>query len=141
MLAFFERQPLRFACTCCGRCCMAGGGYYVFLDEDEAEKIRSFLGLSRRWFRRRYLKRLPDGDRVASWRDGGGCVFLDAAGKCAIYPVRPLQCRSYPFWPEIVNRQRDWQRESRRCEGIGRGREVPAARIRKILDAGPERRD
>lgn len=141
MRPFFESQPLRFDCTRCGRCCVAGGGYYVFLNGHEAEAIRTYLGLSRSWFRRRYLKRLPDGELVASWRDNGGCVYLDAGGECAIYPVRPVQCRTYPFWPEIVNRRRDWRRESRRCEGIDRGREVPIARIRELLDAGFERVD
>jgi Fe-S-cluster containining protein len=141
MQPFFERQPLRFECTRCGRCCLAGGGYYVFLNRCEAEEIRTYLGLSRSWFRRRYLRRLADGDRVASWRDDGGCVFLDSAGKCRVYPVRPRQCRTYPFWPEIVNRRRDWLREARRCEGIGRGGEVPVARIREFLDGAPEPSD
>jgi len=27
------------------------------------------------------------------------CVFLDSRSKCTIYPVRPLQCRQFPFWP------------------------------------------
>lgn len=25
------------------------------------------------------------------------CVFLDG-NQCSIYPVRPLQCRTFPFW-------------------------------------------
>ena len=131
---FFEAQPLRFECTRCGRCCVAGGGYYVFLSEHEAEEVRAHLGLSRRWFRRRYLSRLPDGDLVASWHDDGRCVFLNDRGECNIYPVRPVQCRTYPFWSEIVTRQQDWQRESRRCEGINRGKRVPVTRIVELLD-------
>ena len=27
------------------------------------------------------------------------CVFLTKTKKCSIYPVRPLQCLTYPFWP------------------------------------------
>jgi Fe-S-cluster containining protein len=136
MRAFYERWPLRFDCTRCGRCCVAGGGYYVFLDENEAEGIRAYLNLSRSWFRRHYLSRLPDGDLVAAWQSDGRCVFLDARGECGIYPVRPVQCRTYPFWPEIVSRERDWRRESRRCEGINRGEEVPVTRVRELLGAG-----
>jgi Fe-S-cluster containining protein len=112
---------------------VAGGGYYVFLNEHEAEGIRAHLGLSRSWFRRRYLSRLPDGDLVASWHDDGRCVFLDTRGECSIYPVRPVQCCTYPFWSEIVNRQQDWQRESRRCEGINRGKEIPVICILEFL--------
>jgi Fe-S-cluster containining protein len=139
MRPFYERQPLRFDCTRCGRCCVAGGGYYVFLDENEAEEIRIHLQLSRRWFRRRYLSRLPDGDLVASWQSDGRCVFLDERGECGIYTVRPVQCRTYPFWPEIVNRQRNWRQESRRCEGIDRGEAVPVSRIRELVGTGLER--
>jgi Fe-S-cluster containining protein len=111
----------------------------VFLDDDEAEGIRAHLGLSRGWFRRHYLKRLPEGDVVASWQSDGRCVFLDARGECSIYPVRPLQCRTYPFWPEIVRRQRDWQRESRRCEGINRGAAMSVTRVRELLGRGLDR--
>jgi Fe-S-cluster containining protein len=120
---------------------VAGGGYYLFLDEREAEGIRAYLKLSCRWFRRRYLRRLPDGDRVASWQRDGRCVFLDESGACGIYPVRPMQCRTYPFWPEIITRQRNWQGESRRCEGINRGEEVPVTRIRELVGAGLVRQD
>ena len=138
MRSFYEKQPLHFACTRCGRCCVSGGGYYVFLENNEADAIQAHLGLSRGWFRRRYLRRLPEGDVVASWHRDGRCVFLDPGGQCGIYPVRPVQCRSYPFWPEIVRRERDWRRESRRCEGINRGAAVPVIRIRELLDAHPE---
>jgi Fe-S-cluster containining protein len=135
MEPFYEHQPLRFECTRCGRCCVAGDGYYLFLGGNEAEDIRGHLNLSRSWFRRRYLRRLQNGDLVASWDSDGRCVFLDTRGACTVYPVRPLQCRTYPFWPEIVCRQTDWRRESRRCEGIDRGAEVPVARIRRLVNA------
>ena len=47
--------------------CVSGGGYYVFMNEHEAEGIRNYLRLSRNWFRRRYLCRLPDGDVITSY--------------------------------------------------------------------------
>ena len=28
----------------------------------------------------------------------GRCIFLDEAGKCEIYQIRPNICRIYPFW-------------------------------------------
>jgi len=38
--------------------------------------------------------------------DGFQCVFLEIAPKirCGIYPVRPLQCRTFPFWDCYRNR-------------------------------------
>ena len=132
---FFEGTPLHFECTGCGDCCVATDGYYVYLDRDEAEAIRTSLGLSAGWFRRRYLDRLADGELVAASEADGRCVFLQADGRCRVYSVRPLQCRTYPFWPEVLASRRTWQREARRCEGINRGHEVSRRRIRRQLKA------
>jgi hypothetical protein len=135
MQPFFERQPLRFSCTRCGRCCIAGDGYHVYLTAEEAESIRAYLQLSRAWFRRRYLQRLATGELAATSGDDDRCVFLRKDGQCRVYPVRPLQCRTYPFWPELVHSATAWRREARRCEGINRGPVVPLGRIRRAIKA------
>ena len=135
MQPFFERQPLHFSCTACGECCATAGAYYVFLEDSEAEAIREYLGLSKSWFRRRYLDRLEEGELVLATGAAERCIFLNEAGQCKIYPVRPLQCSTYPFWPELVGSQRAWQREAARCEGINRGARVPLKVIRKALEA------
>jgi Fe-S-cluster containining protein len=108
---------------------MTGDDHYVFMDKPEAERIRRFLQLSQGWFRRHYLKRLEDGDLVVAAGSDGRCIFLDADGQCRVYSVRPLQCRTYPFWPEIVASAAAWRREARRCEGINQGQRVPLATI------------
>jgi Fe-S-cluster containining protein len=134
MQPFFEQQALRFECTRCGRCCIAGDDYHVYLGTDEMARIRDYLGLSTGWFRRRYLQRTDAGDLIAASQDDGRCVFLGEDDRCRVYPVRPVQCRTYPFWPEVVHSSTAWQRESRRCVGIGRGLLVPVAVIRARLD-------
>ena len=128
-----ETTPLRFKCTGCGRCCIGGGEYHVFLTEIEAETIRRHLGLSRAWFRRRYLRHLPDGDLVTTMGKDGRCVFLGRDNGCRVYTARPMQCRTYPWWSEVVNSRTSWAREAKRCEGINRGGIVPLSRIRKAL--------
>lgn len=135
MQPFFEKYPLRFSCTQCGKCCMTGGDYHVFLTASEAEKIRDYLQLSHGWFRRRYLQRLDDGDLVLVSGKGDRCIFLNAGGRCRVYPVRPLQCRTYPFWPELAGNARAWISEARRCEGINQGEVVPVASIRRKVRA------
>lgn len=114
---------------------MTGGDCFVFLSEREAERIRSHLQLSHAWFRRHYLERLEDGELVAAAGRDDRCIFLNATGQCRVYPVRPVQCRTYPFWPEIAGSARAWQREARRCEGIGRGAVVQVEAIRRSVRA------
>jgi hypothetical protein len=129
----YPRRSLRFACTGCGRCCRAAGANYVVeVTRREQRRIQKHLGLSWPWFRRRYVFRY-DEQTESLKMPGGRCVFLDEANRCRIYAVRPRQCRTYPFWPELVAHGHAWRLEQRRCEGIGRGRVVPRARIERAL--------
>jgi Fe-S-cluster containining protein len=133
MKPFYMQQALRFSCTQCGQCCATGGEYYVYLSDEESERIRASLQLSRGWFRRRYLRCLDDGDQVLASGPNERCIFLDAEGKCRVYAARPVQCRTYPFWPELVGSAAAWNREARRCEGINQGRAVARSVIRRAL--------
>ena len=49
------------------------------------------------------------------------CIFLN--GKmCSIYEHRPQQCRTFPWWPDVVRSKTSWENEKERCEGtIRRG--------------------
>jgi len=132
-MAFYEHSTLYFRCTGCGRCCDGDSDHYVYLQEAEAEAIRRHLSLTASWFRRRYLGRDPEGALVFNNGGGGRCVFLGPGNRCRIYAVRPLQCRTYPWWPETLNSPTAWRREARRCEGIGQGAAVPLAHIRAAL--------
>lgn len=38
-----------------------------------------------------------------------------------MYEARPTQCRTYPFWSNIVDSKESWNREARECPGIGIG--------------------
>lgn len=123
---------LRFECTGCGGCCTGRGEHYIETTRTEQRRIQRFLGIGWRWFRRRYLTVDEDGIESLRWvRDR--CVFLDGEKRCRIYAVRPAQCREYPFWPEVVESRKTWEREARRCEGIGRGAVIPLAEVRARL--------
>ncbi len=128
-------ESLRFECTQCGRCCSGGGDYHVFLNTDEAELIRESLQLSVGWFRQRYLHQLESGELTVVLNADGRCSFLDRDGRCSVYEVRPMQCRTYPFWPEILRSKAAWRAEAVRCEGVDRGATVPLARVRAALVA------
>ena len=137
---FYKSSRLRFECTGCGKCCYGTpGSHYIKVTGEEMERIRDFLGVGQDWFRRRYIESLEPGESGIRLNPDGACPFLDGDGKCSIYPIRPVQCRTYPFWAEIVRDQASWDREARRCEGINAGKPVPIRRIEKNLrDSGEE---
>lgn len=62
-----------------------------------------------------------DFDETSTWirlrEDGEACVFLAEDGKlCTIYEARPVQCRTYPFWPKVMNYRESWDKECRRMD-------------------------
>jgi uncharacterized protein len=95
--------------------------------------IRAFLKLSPAWFRRRYLVRVDADTTGIRLERNGRCPFLGADNRCRIYAVRPRQCRTYPWWPELVEKKRDWTEEAQRCEGMNHGTVVPLSTIERSL--------
>ena len=126
-------EGIRFACTGSGKCCTARGDYeFVFVSRAEERRIAAHLGLSLREFRRRYTKRAGMGERSLRF-PRGRCTFL-LGTRCSIYEARPRQCRTWPFWPENMDRGL-WEREiATFCPGIGRGRRYTAQEIEAVLE-------
>ena len=122
---------LAFACTQCGNCCRTHGSYaYVYLAEADVRAIAAHLELEREVFLERYCRE-EDGWTVLAI-DAPACPFLDGASRCSIYSVRPMQCRTWPFWQENLERV-VWEGPVRDCcPGIGRGPVVPAEEIERI---------
>jgi Fe-S-cluster containining protein len=111
---------LRFGCTQCGNCCRNHGEYsFVYLTTPEVTAIAEWLGVSRREFLAKYCTR-EDG-AVTIRTDSPACPFLKEDNRCGIYPVRPKQCATWPFWRENLERA-VWEEEvSACCPGIGKG--------------------
>lgn len=111
-----------FECTQCGHCCKTRGEYaYVYLNRREARALARHLELTLAEFYRRHSFVDEDGWRQLRF-EGGRCTFLSSEGRCSVYAARPVQCRTFPFWPEFVD-DGEWTEEVRElCEGIGRGR-------------------
>jgi len=129
---YHKQQPLRFHCTGCGKCCSGGSDHYVAMSKNEAERIRRHLGITDSWFRRRYVEHLTRNTFTARMPEGR-CTFLDKKGQCKIYHLRPVQCRTYPYWPEILQNKQTWNNEAKHCEGINAGAIVPIKNIKQKL--------
>lgn len=112
------REGLRFECIQCGRCCTGSG--IVWVSPEECAAIADLLDLPRDVLVREYLVECEHGFVLRSHPDTS-CVML-RDDRCTIYQARPLQCRSYPFWAEILESSEAWLSEASRCPGIDRGR-------------------
>lgn len=109
---------IRFACQPgCTKCCNVTG--YVYLTEDDLVRAAKFVGLGAEEFERMYVIRFKRRLRLRKPK-ASQCHFLTAEG-CRIHPVKPVQCRLYPFWPELVEDRKSWAREGKFCPGIGQG--------------------
>lgn len=115
---YFFDKGLRFECQRCGACCVGAPGT-VYVAPGEIESIAGHLALSRDEFLARYAYPFRDSYSLKEEPDGRCCFFRDG---CAIYPVRPRQCRVFPFWIENLRSEANWARLAAACPGIGRGR-------------------
>lgn len=107
---------LHFECTGCGQCCTGAPGY-IWVDQQEIEQIAQFLNLSIKEFTHRYLRQVKGRFSLLERPKTYDCVFLKDK-KCQIYSVRPTQCRTFPWWPQNLKSEKDWQEAARYCEGI-----------------------
>ncbi len=91
-----------------------------FRDEprDQVEGLYTRLG-----FRGRTLREKPNGD----------CVFWDREQGCTVYPVRPRQCRTWPFWESNLETPADWEWTRETCPGAGQGELISAEEIAERL--------
>jgi Fe-S-cluster containining protein len=126
-----QLRDKHFACTGCGICCTGSGNVWCSKGELDAIIQQRDSGMSfeqgvgeycnvdamrdrnidlhaSEWF---ILKNAPGTDQ---------CIFLNAENNhCMVYGARPLQCSTYPWWPELVESDKAWQHEAYTvCEGI-----------------------
>lgn len=124
---------LHFECTCCGNCCGGEPGY-VWATKAEIRRIADFLGRADGWLDGKHLRRV--GLRYSlTEKPDGDCVFLKRnrdGGRCAIYEVRPLQCRTWPFWNQNLRSPETWNECCDKCPGINRGQHHDLAQIEKL---------
>jgi Fe-S-cluster containining protein len=133
------QDGLYFSCTRCGACCGHDPGSVRFTGDELADMARS-LGMSPAEFSRKFvwekygvksLRELPNFD----------CVFLinKCGAGCKIYEVTPSQCKTFPFWPELLISKQAWDNYSLYCPGMNKGKfyafkEIAESMTRYIYD-------
>ena len=123
-------QGLRFSCTGCGECCRGAPGY-VWLRPGEVPRMADFLGVAEDEFRQRFTR--AAGERVSLVeRRNGDCILWSEEEGCRVYPLRPAQCRTFPFWSSNVADPASWERVASACPGAGRGRLYSREEINRL---------
>ncbi len=113
------RDGLRFTCTQCGNCCTGEPGF-VWVTEEEIQRLADHLELTIDQFGSRYLRRVESGLSLIE-HPNGDCVFFDRTLGCTVYEARPIQCRTWPFWDENLESKEQWELTCEVCPGAGQG--------------------
>ena len=110
-------KGLPFDCTECGKCCQTVGR--VSMSPTEVRAAAALLNMSQSDFVQQFASHTVED----SWiylkekrvENHTGCIFLDVdTNQCRIYEARPVQCRTYPFWPSVLASPQAWNDECRR---------------------------
>lgn len=126
---------LKFSCIGCGRCCRGEPGAIYFTEQEEA-LICCSLNITKEKFEKEYVTHRWGHPSIGE-RQNGECLFYDpTTARCAIYQARPSQCRTWPFWDDILESPGEWRRASKRCPGMNQGRLWTQEEILSILEAG-----
>jgi Fe-S-cluster containining protein len=129
-------MKMRFSCQQgCTKCCSRRGS--VYLTESDLARAAAYLGMTTTEFEKAHLIRYRHVLRLRKLpRGNDNCRFLTAAG-CSIHPVKPTQCRTYPFWPGLIDSKASWRLESTFCPGIGKGELIQIQAAREIASEMP----
>ncbi|MEQ1905226.1 MAG: YkgJ family cysteine cluster protein [Pirellulaceae bacterium] len=115
------KDGLRFKCTECGNCCTGFSGY-VWVNKEEMTALAELLDLDLDEFERLYTRKIGIRYSLKEFPNGS-CVFFDEEKRnCSVYPARPRQCRTWPFWNSNLLNEERWQQTCESCPGAGKGK-------------------
>lgn len=121
---------LRFKCQRCGKCCRGEPGY-IWVSVEEIKKIAKYLGISLDEFGRKYLKKVDSRYSLVEFANGDCVMYNDG---CKIYPVRPCQCATFPFWQRNLRTPGAWEKVMQLCPGVSNGPLYSQKEIQNIVE-------
>jgi Fe-S-cluster containining protein len=102
----------------------------VWVRIEDMHQIAEFLKIRFRDFVRQYVRKIGTRYSLIE-KSNQDCVFYDSG--CTIYPVRPGQCQTFPFWKENLENPGSWQKTAKDCEGMNQGRVYSEEEIDALL--------
>jgi hypothetical protein len=125
---------LCFECQGCGDCCSGPEEGVIWVTQKEVEFVADFLKITPDEFSQRYTRHIGVRRSIIEEPYSKDCIFLEKVnGKkcCAIYPVRPNQCRTWPFWSSNLESPQTWNEAACKCGGMNRGKKFSFDEIEK----------
>lgn len=126
---------LHFGCIECGACCSGPDEGYIWITKPEIEILAEYLRVTIEQLQKKYLNRIGWRTTIIENANSKDCIFLvnsDSGRKCSIYPARPNQCRTWPFWTANLVSCYEWNRATAKCLGVNRGRFYSFSEIEKL---------
>ena len=112
----------------------------VYVHPEEIELMAKHLGMDVRDFWLKFEVQYDPSSQqpVLEAKNNLGCPLLNGDLGCRVHPVKPAQCRSFPFWPDLIDDAQAWAVASEDCPGMDAedGRLYSAEEIRTIRDRG-----
>jgi len=132
----FYSTGLRFSCSRCSSCCRHESGY-VYLSENDLSRLADELKMEYTAFIAtwcRWVSFERDSERLAlKEKSNFDCIFWKDPAGCTVYRARPLQCRAFPFWDNVVCSPEAWKATGGACPGIDTGELRPREEIENFL--------
>ncbi|MFP5520514.1 MAG: YkgJ family cysteine cluster protein [Bdellovibrionia bacterium] len=127
-------EGVRFECQGSGKCCTSHGEFgYVFMTPEDRRRMAKVLKMSTSAFTKKFCQRTQGVWHLKEDPKNPDCMFLKEK-RCSVYEGRPTQCRTWPFWPEVMN-AKAWSKDVKAfCPGVGKGKIIPREKIEKELE-------
>ena len=101
----------------------------MWVSEDELQQIAEFRQQSIGEIRLFHTRLFGARTSLTEFANGD-CTFFDpATRRCTIYSVRPIQCRTWPFWRSNLRSPESWEQVKQTCPGAGSGQFFSAQEI------------
>jgi len=124
---------IRFECQGSGKCCTSHGEFgFVFLTLEDRRRFAKHLKISTSAFTKKYCDQQGSFYHLKEDPKNLDCMFLKNK-RCSVYEARPIQCRTWPFWPEVMS-AKAWSKEvAAFCPGVGKGPLISSEKIASAL--------
>ncbi len=131
-------EGVQFQCQGSGKCCTSHGEFgFVFMTPEDRKRMAKVLGLSTAAFTKKHCEKTRGAWHLIEEKGQPDCRFLRGKS-CGVYEGRPTQCRTWPFWPEVMD-AKTWKKEVVSfCPGVGKGPVISADSIRKQMNEQTE---